>query len=137
MEPGLRLLIVDDEQVNRIVLASLVRKLCTALQPQRDPPDIVEVEDGLSAVNALRAGRFDGVFMDLMMPVMDGCEAIKTMHADGMRTPIIVVTAMDPMAVRRLPLHAVLSIVFKPVSMDTLRAPMEMMFDSRMMRKPQ
>jgi CheY-like chemotaxis protein len=134
MEPGLRLLVVDDEQVNRLVLGSLIRKLCATLQPQRDPPQISEAEDGLAAVAAARAGKFDCVFMDLMMPVMDGCDAIKTMHAEGMRIPIIVVTAMDPMAVRRLPLHAVLSIVFKPVSMTTLRPPMEMMLDSRQQR---
>ncbi|HAT09933.1 MAG TPA: hypothetical protein DCS97_04930 [Planctomycetes bacterium] len=130
MERAFRFLIVDDERINRVVLEGAVRQLSRVMQPHRAPPDIEMAEDGLAALNALRAGSFDGVFMDLMMPVMDGATAIKTMHAEGMRLPIIVVTAMDPAAVRRLPLHTVLSIVFKPISSARLEPPLSLLFDT-------
>ncbi|MGS4870011.1 response regulator, partial [Acinetobacter baumannii] len=49
----------------------------------------------LQALERLRERRFDLVFMDMMMPVLDGLEATRRFRAAemGPRTPIVAMTA--------------------------------------------
>ena len=70
---GVRLLIVDDDETNRVVLAETFRQARV---------DLVTANNGRQAVDACRAGRFDLVFMDCQMPEMDGFEATATILAD-------------------------------------------------------
>jgi CheY-like chemotaxis protein len=66
---GLRVLVVEDDIVNRQVLELMLRKkfgITAAL-----------AEDGESAVRAVEAERFDLVLMDLQMPGIDGVEATR------------------------------------------------------------
>ena len=54
------------------------------------------VPHGAAAVEAVMAGRYDAVFMDLHMPRMDGLEATRTIRKrelNGARTPIVAWTA--------------------------------------------
>lgn len=60
------------------------------------------VDNGALAVQALKRDRFDVVFMDCQMPVMDGYRATAEIHAGeaGSRIPIIGLTAnVSPKAV--------------------------------------
>ena len=86
---GLRVLAADDNAVNREVLREALSTL---------KAEAVFVEDGAEAIRAFKDGRFDLVFMDGSMPVMDGFEATRQMRAfearsDGARTPIYALTA--------------------------------------------
>ncbi len=58
---------------------------------------MVVAENGLQAVEAVKAQRFDVVLMDVQMPEMDGLQAtaaIRTLERDsGTRTPIVALTA--------------------------------------------
>lgn len=86
---GLRVLAADDNAVNREVLREALSTL---------KAEAVFVEDGAEAVRAFKDGRFDLVFMDGSMPVMDGFEATRQMRAlearsDRARTPIYALTA--------------------------------------------
>ncbi|WP_163579527.1 response regulator, partial [Klebsiella pneumoniae] len=56
---------------------------------------VVLAGDGLQALERLRERRFDLVFMDMMMPVLDGLEATRRFRAAemGPRTPIVAMTA--------------------------------------------
>ncbi|MFB9329220.1 PAS domain S-box protein [Paenibacillus aurantiacus] len=78
-----RLLVVDDVPVNRMLLATLLRKLGCE-------PDTAE--NGAEAVRMVSAAPYDIVFMDLQMPVMNGFEATETIHRmfDEAHRPVIV-----------------------------------------------
>ena len=83
---GKNILIVDDDSRNIFTLSSTLQELGA---------ETFTAMDGLEALGLLEEEKIDLVLMDLMMPVMDGLEAIKKMKADDRfkDIPIIVVTA--------------------------------------------
>lgn len=86
---NLRLLVVDDNATNHMVVSSLLSNVVGS---------IVTASDGQEAINQLESQAFDIVLMDIHMPVMDGIEA--TLSIRGSRKPysdipIIALTA-DP-----------------------------------------
>ncbi|WP_027720147.1 response regulator [Maridesulfovibrio zosterae] len=70
LEP-LRILLVEDEYVSR---------LAAQKQMENFGCHTVPVENGLQALEALKSDRFDALFMDVQMPVMDGIEATKAIR---------------------------------------------------------
>lgn len=68
LSDGLNLLLAEDNRVNQ----TIVRRRLEQLGHQ-----VVIVSDGQQAVDATIASRFDCIFMDLQMPVMDGHEATR------------------------------------------------------------
>ncbi len=86
LDPALRVLVVEDNALNREVAAGLLTGL--GLTP-------AFAHDGLQALEALRRERFDIVLMDVQMPVMDGITATRRMRADpALRdVPVIAMTA--------------------------------------------
>ena len=88
-ERGLRVLMVEDNPINRRILTLVLERL---------PAKITTAEDGQQAVDAFEAQAFDVVLMDLQMPGMDGYEAMRRIRAIEAaagrgRTPIIVISA--------------------------------------------
>lgn len=84
-----RVLIVDDSCLVRTILRDL-------LQPDPEIEVIAEAGDGRSAVDMTRELRPDLVIMDVMMPVMDGLDAISEIMAEC-PTPVLVLSAnTDP-----------------------------------------
>jgi CheY-like chemotaxis protein len=82
-------LVVDDNNVNRCLLTALLK---------RDGYTVVEAEDGLQAIEKYLQHQPNIIFMDLMMPVMDGiesCKKIKAMCDKTSFVPIIFVTAVS------------------------------------------
>ena len=49
--------------------------------------------NGKEAVEATQSGTYDVIVLDVMMPIMDGLEAVREMRASGVNTPIIMLTA--------------------------------------------
>lgn len=83
-----RILIVDDSEMDRLMA-------CRALAQAGHQVDIAV--DGAQALEHFRAGPFDLVLMDVMMPVMDGyatCRALRTLP-DGAHTPVLMMTGRD------------------------------------------
>ncbi|MFN7017538.1 MAG: ATP-binding protein, partial [Fimbriimonadales bacterium] len=82
--PNARILLVEDNEVNRKVATRLLGKL----QVQ------VEVAvNGLEAVQKATANAYDLILMDCQMPEMDGYEATRVLRERGVATPIIALTA--------------------------------------------
>jgi CheY-like chemotaxis protein len=85
--PPLKILVVDDDLSNR----SLMQVLLT-----REGYQVSLASNGLEAFNAIKYQKFDIVFMDLQMPVMDGWEAsrsIREWENGGPHTFIVALTA--------------------------------------------
>ncbi|WP_243544510.1 ATP-binding protein [Pseudodesulfovibrio tunisiensis] len=66
-EPGRRILIAEDDRVNRLALSGFVEKLGHVP---------VCVENGRQALDKLSTEQFDCVLLDVQMPVLDGLETI-------------------------------------------------------------
>ena len=51
------------------------------------------VYNGADALEYALTGQYDGVIMDIMMPIMDGIEALKKLRAAGCAVPVLLLTA--------------------------------------------
>ncbi|MBI4696452.1 MAG: SpoIIE family protein phosphatase [Gammaproteobacteria bacterium] len=80
-------LIVDDEATNRLVLRAMLSE---------HGFETVEATTGAEAVEACTARTPDIIFMDVMMPIMDGYEATQRIKANpaNLAVPIIFLTAV-------------------------------------------
>ncbi len=83
----LKALIVDDEIINRLILRSLLKK---------QGYETVEAEDGQQAVELFVQVSPNIVFMDVLMPVMDGYEATRAIKKEAGNNfiPVIFLTAI-------------------------------------------
>lgn len=86
--PDARILVVDDNSMNRKVFISLLK--ATKIK-------IDEAQGGLEAVEKAKSNRYDIIFMDHMMPEVDGVEAMHRIKNDesaqSRETPVFVLTA--------------------------------------------
>ncbi len=57
---------------------------------------VVTASDGKQAVNLAGTCAPDLILMDIEMPEMDGRDATKALRAQGVRTPIVALTAKEP-----------------------------------------
>lgn len=81
-------LVVDDEPGNRMLLRRTL---------EQEGWTVAEAANGIEALANIEARRPDMIFLDLMMPVMDGFEFVERLRANE-RTqtiPVLVVTARD------------------------------------------
>jgi len=84
---GRRVLVAEDNAVNRMVVRQMLQRLGAYVE---------EAMDGESAVAAVAAGGFDLVLMDLQMPRLDGLDAVRAIRAapgPGRTVPIVALTA--------------------------------------------
>ena len=86
MAPEARVLLVDDNAINRSVFRNLLKE--TRMQ-------VVEADGGRPALELMKQQKFDLVFLDHMMPEMDGVETLHAMKEQGLceGVPVIMLTA--------------------------------------------
>lgn len=86
--PDAKLLVVDDNAVNRKVLRNLLKE--TAIQ-------VTEAASGAACLQLVQENPYDLIFLDHMMPEMDGVETLHCMKALSeypcKDTPVVVLTA--------------------------------------------
>jgi len=107
------ILVVDDDQVHRFTLCSLLREWGWRC---------VEADDGTTAVAAVEKHHYDAVLMDVRMAKMDGREAFTRIHALQPSLPVVIMTAYssvdDAVEAIQQGAHDYLT---KPLDFDRLR----------------
>jgi len=84
----IRLLLVDDQQLVREGLSSLL-----GAQPHLDV--IGQAENGREAIALVRTLQPDVVLMDVRMPVMDGVAATRSLQAEFPQVKVLILTTFD------------------------------------------
>ena len=86
--PDAKLLVVDDNAMNRLVFAELLRDMECSID---------EADSGPKCLEMVQKEKYDIIFMDHMMPGMDGLETLERMRGFGdyinAKTPVIALTA--------------------------------------------
>ncbi len=119
-----RLLIVEDDQETRDFIA----------KGFGEEGYVVEVaSDGREGLYHATDGGFDAVVLDRMLPGLDGLSLIKSMRAAGLKTPVLMLTAMSAVDERVKGLRAGADdYLVKPFSFQELHARIE-----ALLRRPQ
>jgi CheY-like chemotaxis protein len=111
---GVRVLLAEDNPINAMLARTLLR---------REGAEVEHVEDGEAALQALAAGSYDIVLMDVRMPGVGGLEATRSLRARGVKTPVVALTANAFEDDRRACLEAGMDdFLVKPLSPEALRA---------------
>ncbi len=124
---GLRLLVAEDNQINQLVIKAMLGKLGA---------DVTIVANGKLALEHVKKGGYDLVFMDCQMPVMDGFESARQIRVweatqlaqstQYVPIPVIAQTANALAGDREACLAAGMNdYVTKPVTGDTLLLQLE------------
>lgn len=88
----MRLLLVDDNHINRMVVLALLRKFNY---------EIITAANGIEALDLFKSDKFDCILMDIHMPKMDGITStilIREFEKENNlnETPILALTASHP-----------------------------------------
>jgi two-component system response regulator AtoC len=109
---GVKILVVDDERNIRESIQLLLKL---------EGIESSAAADGGAALELLRAETFDAIVADLRMPVMGGQELLERVRAEGLRSPVIMISALGEIgdAVKALKTGAV-DYLIKPFDPDEL-----------------
>ena len=82
----MRILVIEDEKKTAAFLAKGLREAGFRVEL---------AHDGETGLAAARAGKFDLLVVDIMLPKKDGWTLVEELRAHGSRTPILFLTARD------------------------------------------
>ena len=108
---GLKILVVDDDMINRILLKTILKKNNTV-------SEILEVKNGSEALDTVdKVSDIDLILLDIMMPILDGIGFLKIFRANMAcsHIPVIVLSTDDSRKVE----------VFDAGANDFLRKPIK------------
>lgn len=123
---ALKVLVAEDNTINQRLLAGMLSALGHSC---------VVVGDGDKALKCLAQLTFDVVLMDVMMPVMDGVEALISIraqeHATEKHQPVIMVTAhADPLELAKFEKAGADGYLAKPIALEKLSLELEKLLSS-------
>lgn len=81
----------------KIIIAEDDRELCKLFSHVliKNGYSVKEVSNGREALDALESDYYDLIISDIMMPVMDGYEFVRSLRDSGNTTPVLMITAKD------------------------------------------
>lgn len=87
----MHILVVEDQKdLNKIIAKRL----------EKEDYSVDCCFNGAEALDYMETGEYDAVIMDIMMPVMDGIETVRTLRSKKDKTPVLFLTAKDSIADR-------------------------------------
>jgi DNA-binding response OmpR family regulator len=109
---GLSIAVVDDD----FVIQELVKTTFGAISAT-----VFAFQDGSAFIEAAKARSFDLVFLDILMPGMDGFQVLSRLRAEDIDLPIIILSAVSQReAVMRAFQAGVRSYLIKPLKPDQI-----------------
>lgn len=84
--PSVRILVVEDDQPLRTAIARGLREAGY---------EVEQAATGPEALAAVQPGRHDAIVLDVLLPGMRGDRVCASLRASGMRTPVLMLTALD------------------------------------------
>jgi DNA-binding response OmpR family regulator len=109
---GLSIAVVDDD----FVIQELVKTTFAAISAS-----VSGFTEGVAFVEAAKANSFDLVFLDLLMPGMDGFQVLSRLRAEDIEVPVIILSAVSQReAVMRAFQAGVKSYLIKPLKPDQI-----------------
>ena len=122
-----RILIVDDEETYRFMLATL-------LEAEGFVP--TSAGDGIQAMNAVQKQAFDIVLLDIKMPKVDGIEVLKFIKENFPDTEVIMLTGVGDVKIAvECMKSGAYDFLTKPYSSDELLATIERALDRRKLKR--
>ena len=127
-----KILVVDDHPLTRLMISQMLAR-------QDASYDILEADNGQEACETALVTKPDLILMDVMMPVMDGYEALTSLKEDPetQAIPVMMLTALD------LPLQQELAYnrgacgyLVKPVRFDEMNHRVKLALDSELSTSP-
>ena len=107
-----KILLVDD--------SAMIRKALKRFLIGLGYENIIEADDGSTAVELVKSEAPDFMFMDVVMGEMNGNEALKTIRANGSNVPIVMLSSVtDKNLVDECQASGVSGFIFKPIQADT------------------
>ncbi len=109
MKP-LVLIVEDDTAIRTLMVAAL----------RREPLEVHTANDGVAALECVRANDYAVILLDLMMPRLNGYEFLESLEAvaSSAHPVIIVMTAFESTSLRKLPPNRVHAILHKPFDVE-------------------
>lgn len=113
LKKDIRILIVEDNKMNQIVLVRMLKSMGYTSEI---------AEDGYEGFQRAKDKKFDIIFMDLIMPEMDGFESARRIIENDKSIIIVAFTADNmPETKRKAELSGIRDFISKPVRIDDLK----------------
>jgi len=105
-------MIVDDMKMMR----TAIRRYLNSLGYN----NIIEAENGAEAVKKFQDNNISFIFMDLVMPIMTGAEALKKIRETDSDIPITMLTSVaDQKTIDDCMMHGILDYILKPLNAES------------------
>ena len=112
---SLSLLVVDD--------SSFSRKMVIKALPESWDVEITQAANGVEALNELRKGRGEVMFLDLNMPEIDGYQVLEEVYEKSLPCKVFVLSAdIQPKAEERVKALGALAFIKKPFTKQVIAA---------------
>lgn len=79
-----KILVIDDSSFQRGMIRRALQEL---------GHEVLEAENGINALETITANKPDFIFLDLIMPKMDGFETLEKLQERGNKIPVVVLTS--------------------------------------------
>lgn len=102
--------------------SNMARKQVARSLPETWDADLTFATDGYEALDAIRQGKGEIVFLDLTMPKLDGFSVLEVIRTEKLKCIVIVISGdIQPVARDRVIQLGAIDFIKKPINKELLR----------------